>query len=137
MFDMGNEFHARVNQQLKEAEVIWLTTVSPNGTPQPNPVWFLWDGDDIIIYSKPDSYRIRNLKHNKIVSLNLEGADVMGNNVIVIHGEAVMDPSYLDPHTDYVSKYEKYLPELNITMEQLVADYSVEIRVKPTRIRGS
>jgi PPOX class probable F420-dependent enzyme len=137
VLNMENEFHARVNQQLKEADVIWLTTVSPSGAPQPNPVWFLWDGDDIIIYSKPDSYRIRNLKHNKIVSLHLEGADVMGNNVVVIHGKASMDPDYKDPHPDYVVKYEKYLPELNITMDQLIAAYSVEIRVKPSRVRGS
>jgi predicted pyridoxine 5'-phosphate oxidase superfamily flavin-nucleotide-binding protein len=30
---------------LHEAHVIWLTTVDADGTPHPNPVWILWDGD--------------------------------------------------------------------------------------------
>jgi PPOX class probable F420-dependent enzyme len=135
MLNLDDELTVIVDQRLKEEEVIWMTTVTPGGSPQPNPVWFLWDGEEIILYSKPDSYRIRNLQHNNAVSLNLQDVDVMGNNVIVICGEASMFPGYLTPHPDYVAKYEKYLPEMNITMEQLAKSYSIEIRIKPTKIR--
>jgi hypothetical protein len=38
----------RVAQRLREDAVIWLTTVAANGTPQPNPVWFLWDGHSVL-----------------------------------------------------------------------------------------
>jgi PPOX class probable F420-dependent enzyme len=135
MLKLEDDFRGRVDDRLRAADVIWLTTVTPKGIPQPNPVWFLWSGDEIIVYSKPDSYRIRNLKHSNIVSLNLDGVDVMGNNAIIIRGEAYMDPGYKVPHPDYVAKYGKYLPQMNITMQQLAAAYSVEIRIKPTRVR--
>jgi PPOX class probable F420-dependent enzyme len=88
MLDLKSEFGARVDRSLREKDIIWLTTVPPEGVPQPNPVWFLWDGGSILLYSQPDSYRIRNLQNNPKVSLHLEGADALGHNVIVITGEA-------------------------------------------------
>jgi PPOX class probable F420-dependent enzyme len=137
MIDLGTEFGQLVQQRLKNAEVIWLTTVTPHGVAQPNPVWFYWDGSVIILYSQPGAYRIRNIQHNPTVTLNLDGADILGNNVVVIQGEASLNFNYPRAHAGYEKKYAKYLPELSLTFEQLVADYSVEIRIKPTRLRGN
>src|SRR6478609_6474665 len=39
------EFGARVRQRLQDETLIWFTTTSADGTPQPNPVWFLWEPD--------------------------------------------------------------------------------------------
>ncbi len=36
----------RVRRRLTGEMTIWLTTVGRDGTPQPNPVGFLWDGGD-------------------------------------------------------------------------------------------
>jgi PPOX class probable F420-dependent enzyme len=137
MIDLTTEFGKRVDQRLKNEDVIWLTTVTPDGVAQPNPVWFYWDGEAIILYSQPDSFRIRNIQHNPKVTLNLEGADALGNNVVVIQGEAHLSSQYKQPHPGYTEKYLKYVPEMGMTYEQLVASYSVEIIVKPTRLRGS
>jgi PPOX class probable F420-dependent enzyme len=136
MIDFTTEFGKRVDQRLKDEEVIWLTTVTPGGVAQPNPVWFYWDGEAIVIYSQPGSYRIRNIQYNPMVTLNLEGADVSGHNVVVIHGEAQLKHNYLKPHPGYENKYSKYLPEMSLTADQLVATYSVEITINPNRLRG-
>jgi PPOX class probable F420-dependent enzyme len=136
MIDLTTEFGHRVEQRLRYEEVIWLTTVTPMGVAQPNPVWFYWDGEVIIVYSQPGSYRIRNIQHNPMVTLNLEGADVLGNNVVVIQGRAQLKHNYPQPFPGYEKKYSKYLPEINLTLEKLVAEYSVEITIQPTRLRG-
>jgi PPOX class probable F420-dependent enzyme len=136
ILDLNSEFGLNVDQRLRQEEVIWLTTVAPDGTPHPNPVWYCWDGQEIIIYSQPSAYRIRNLKLNPKVSLHLQGASPSGEDVVVIYGEAKMDPHYQRAHLGYSQKYQKYLPEMNLTQAQLAATYSVEIRIKPTRVRG-
>lgn len=136
MLDLSTEFGARVNKRLIEDEVIWFTTVSPNGTPTPNPIWFFWNGEMIVVYSQPESYRVRNINQNPWVALHLEGADVLGHNVIIINGEASLHPDYKKPHDDYVAKYAKYLPSMQLTADELAAAYSVEIRVKPLKVRG-
>jgi PPOX class probable F420-dependent enzyme len=137
MIDLSTEFGQRVNKHLQEEDVIWLTTVSPAGVAQPNPVWFYWDEQAIIIYSQPDAYRIRNIHHNPRVTLNLQGADVMGNNVVVIQGKAHLNEHYSQPHKGYAKKYLQYLPDFGITYEQLAASYSIEIIISPTSLRGN
>jgi PPOX class probable F420-dependent enzyme len=137
MLDLTSESGINLDRRLRQEEVIWLTTVASDGTPHPNPVWFCWDGQEIIIYSQPGAHRIRNLQQNPKVALNLQGAGPMGEDVVVIYGVAKMDPQYRSPHSGYARKYQKYLPEMNLTQEQLAASYSVEIRIKPTRVRGT
>jgi len=135
MLDLKTDFGSRVNKRLLEDAVIWFTTVSPNGTPTPNPVWFLWDGEIIIIYSQPNSYRIRNIKQNPKVALNLQGADPLGNNVIIINGEATLYPDCKNLYPGYLDKYIHHVSALETTVDEMAAAYSVEIRIKPVKIR--
>jgi PPOX class probable F420-dependent enzyme len=136
MLDFSTDFGKRLKKHLEQDEVIWFTSVSPKGVPSPNPVWFYWDGETIIVYSQPESFRVRNIKHNHHVALNFEGADALGTELIVIQGEADLKPGNQVIPAGYWAKYEKFLPEISLTVETMIRDYSVEIRVKPTRVRG-
>src|SRR5436190_12240754 len=51
LVDASTEFGQRVERRLREEKIAWLTTVAPSGTPQPVPVWFLWDGSDSMLIS--------------------------------------------------------------------------------------
>lgn len=84
-------FGGRVARRLREEKLAWLTTVGEDGTPQPNPVWFLWEGDTILMYSLPHAARVANIKRNPRVSFNFDG-DGRGGNIIVIGGEARICP---------------------------------------------
>jgi PPOX class probable F420-dependent enzyme len=136
MINLDGEFGSRVARRLQQEAVIWLTTVSPNGTPQPNPVWFYWDGESCLIYSKPDSVKLRNIAHNPKVSLNLEGATVDGGDVIVLTGEALVDSHAPPPPEAYRDKYHKTVQEFGTNWDQLHEAYSVAIHVEPIRFRG-
>src|SRR5712691_10160935 len=85
-FDTSTEFGARVERRLREDRVIWLTTVRPDGTPEPSPVWFLWDGETFLIYSQ-HTQKLRNIEDSPRVALNLDG-DGLGGNIVVIIGRA-------------------------------------------------
>jgi PPOX class probable F420-dependent enzyme len=134
MLDLDAKLRALVDKRLKDEAIIWFTTVSPSGTPTPNPVWFYWDGEQIIVYSQPTSYRVRNIRRNPRVALTMQGVDGLGNNVLIINGEASLRPGIKTIPAAYWDKYTKFLQEM--TQEEMTRDYSVEIRVKPTRIRA-
>jgi PPOX class probable F420-dependent enzyme len=136
MLDFTTDFGKRLQRHLQEDEVVWFTSVTPNGMPSPNPVWFYWDGEVVLVYSQPASYRVRNLGHNPQVALTFEGADALGNEFIVIQGEASMRPGNKSIPAGYWAKYERFLPDISLTVEQMIGDYSVEIRVRPGRARG-
>jgi len=136
MLDLTTEFGQRADHRLREEEVVWFTTVTPSGVAQPNPVWFYWDGQEVIIYSQPGSYRIRNITKNKHVTLNLQGADALGNNVLVMQGEAHLQFDYSSPHPEYIKKYQHFISELGLTVDHLVKEYSVEIIIELKKLRG-
>ena len=52
--DPSTPFGQRVQRRLRDEQVIWLTTVGADGTPQPNPVWFLVDGTTVVVYNRPE-----------------------------------------------------------------------------------
>ncbi len=55
---------ARVEPMLAAEPVVWLSTVRPDGLPHLVPTWFWWDGDAVVVYSKPDAVKVRNLRAN-------------------------------------------------------------------------
>ncbi|HLW02008.1 MAG TPA: TIGR03667 family PPOX class F420-dependent oxidoreductase [Ktedonobacterales bacterium] len=130
-------FGERVERRLREERVIWLTTSSADGTPQPNPVWFLWDGSSVLIYSLPDAARIANLKRNPKVALHFDG-NGKGGDIIIITGEARISQN--DPPADqlpiYVEKYRDFIARSFGAPEAFAAKYSVALRITPTKIRG-
>ncbi len=137
LIDTMTEFGARVERRLREEPVIWLTTVRDDLLPQPSPVWFLWDGESFLIYSQPNTPKLRNIAGRPRVALNLEG-DSLGDNIIVISGEARIDADAPPAHQvpAYAEKYRPGIARIGMTPEQFSQAYSVAIRVRPTAVRG-
>lgn len=137
MIDITTEFGRRVERRLREERIIWLTTVGMDGTPQPRPVWFLWNGDRIIIFSKPGTHKIKHIRRNKNVALHFD-SDGLGGNIIVLTGEAEIaeDEKPASEHAAYVEKYQKGFERINMTPSEFARSYSVAIRVKPNDVRG-
>src|SRR6476646_9350561 len=137
LIDESGEFGKRAAQRLREEKLGWLTTVSPNGTPQPVPVWFLWDGDEsVLVYSRPDTPKLRKIERNPRVSLNLDG-DGNGGNIVILRGEAVVSddpPAHEVPA--YVEKYTWGFERNNWSPAGLAGDYSVPIRIQLRRMHG-
>ncbi len=111
-------------------------TVNGRGAPQPSPVWFWWDGESILVYSQPDTPKLRNIAANARVALHLND-DGRGSDVVVISGRAhVSDDPPGDRVPAYVEKYLELIEGNNWTPASFAADYSVPIRITPTRVHG-
>ena len=135
--DETTAFGARVAAHLRDDAVVWFTTVSPSGTPMPSVVWFHWDGGrEVLMFSK-ESTRTRNLAANPRVALNFRG-DRLGNDVVVLTGEARIDPSAPPAHQTpgYREKYADHVAGLPATPEQFAAEYHVAVKITLTGLRG-
>jgi len=137
MIDKTTEFGQQVARRLSEERIIWLTTTSRDGTPQPRPVWFLWDGESFLIYSRPGTAKLRHIIARPQVSLNLDG-DGRGGAIVVITGRAALDPAAptADQVPAYAEKYRAAFQRINMSPAQFSQAYSVPIRVWPERLRG-
>ncbi len=137
LVDTQSEFGARVMRRLDEEIIVWLTTVGNDGMPQPSPVWFLWNGETLLIYSKPNAPKVRNIARRAQVALSFNcGFD--GDNVVVFNATAIVDdkPVSEEEFAAYIAKYAPHIVNLNMTNEAFAAEYSQAIRVTPHKVRG-
>jgi PPOX class probable F420-dependent enzyme len=121
-----------------DAELVgWLTTVSLTGQPQSSVVWFLRDGDDVLIYSQAKAKKLDNIVANPKVAFNLRG-DPEGDRIATIEGTASIDRSPTPAHEvlPYLAKYEGEIIRLGWTTPEFAVDYSVLIRLTIDRIRS-
>jgi PPOX class probable F420-dependent enzyme len=136
MIDTSTEAGARAAKRLLGERIVWLTTVRADGTPQSSPVWFLWDGNEFLIYSQPGRAKLRNIEGNPRVALNLN-SDEGGGDVVTVSGAATIDrgapPAKDNP--GYVEKYRESLGRAGWKPESMSADYSVPIRIRPDSAR--
>jgi PPOX class probable F420-dependent enzyme len=136
--DRSTEFGQRVSRRLSEERIIWLTTVRADGRPEPSPVWFLWDGESIVIFSQPDTVKTRNIASRPKVSLHLN-SDYYGGDVVIISGEARIIPEVhaADAFPALVEKYRENLDNPDsVSTEQFTTEYSVAIQITPAKLRG-
>jgi PPOX class probable F420-dependent enzyme len=135
--DTGSEFGGRAARRLKDELIYWLVTTGADGAPQPSPVWALWDGETFLIYSKPDTPKLRNVRSRPRVALHLDG-DGRGGDIVIVTGDARIEPEA--PPTDrvpaYVEKYREGIRRIGMTPESFARAYSVAVRVTPRQLRG-
>jgi len=129
---ISKELDARLRREM----VLWLTSVRADGTPQPAPVWFLWDGASFLIYSQPQARKVRNLQGNPRVALNLN-TDASGGQVAVFWGEAKLDPQTpaAKQVQAYLEKYHQGIIDIGMNPDSFSGEYSLAIRIVPARVR--
>ena len=135
--DTSTEFGAQVQRRLADEQIGWLTTVRPDGMPQPAPVWFHWDGETFLVFSEPTSRKVRNLAVNPKASLHFNCGDD-GENVVIFTGEATTGTTLppIERLDAYFEKYDAGIKQLAMTREDILATYSTVILLTPARVTG-
>jgi PPOX class probable F420-dependent enzyme len=126
-----------IAKALDSAIIGFLTAVNGRGQPQTSPVWYIRDGEDLVVYNRPTAARLRSIVVNNRVAFNLR-ADRRAMSGISLEGTAVVD-SDLPPAVDfpgYVDRYGKEIARLGWTPESFSSDYSVGLRITVTRVRN-
>ena len=139
MLDFNTKFGRFAKKHLKSEYFIWLTTVDSTGTPQPRPVWFIWENDTVLIYSQAKAYKLKHIQNNPNVALHFNSADAQGEKrLIMFTGTAVIDKNAMPTNKlrAYMRKYKSGITNLNMTADQFAKDYSIAIRITPTNLRG-
>jgi PPOX class probable F420-dependent enzyme len=127
---------AGAREQLASDVVGWLTTVAADGRPRTAVISFLWDGEGILFYSRPDTPKVRNIAANGAVSFHLN-CDPYGDHVVVIEGRAQVVPleKRSDVHPAYAAKYREPLAHWGMDERETADDFSLPIRIHPERVR--
>lgn len=118
--DRATAYGERVRRRLTGEMTIWLTTVRRDGTPQPNPVGFLWDGGDSL---------------QPLVSLHFDSG---GGDIVVFTGTAEILDDYpaVPDNSAWPEKYSEEIAARFGDAVKFAETYSVPVRIHLTRVRG-
>ena len=135
--DPATGFGERVRQRLRDEQVIWFTTVGGDGTPQPNPVWFLWEDNSALVYNRSDANRLTHIRRRPQVCLHFDG-NGRGGDIVVLAGRAQVLEGHPPPHElpGYLDKYRESMTRVSGSPEAFSEAYPVPVRVDVARVRG-
>src|SRR6266568_2357950 len=112
MLDITTEWGRHAEQRLRSDIIAWLTTVGSGGRPYTVPVWFLWEGETVLIFSQPKKLKVRNLSKNPYITVALDGTN-QGGDVVIVEGtaELIDDPAISTKLPAYAEKYAALLQD--------------------------
>jgi PPOX class probable F420-dependent enzyme len=123
-----------VDAALRRAHVGWLGTDHPGGGPHLVPVWFLWDGSAITIYSKPSAKKVHNLQQMPDVAFAVEQTAGQMCSVL-IEGRAEVLASTEGLSREFCGKYAVAMSDIGIAASSFGERYPQTIRITPVRIK--
>jgi PPOX class probable F420-dependent enzyme len=122
---------------LRDDPVVWLSSTQADGRPHLVPVWFHWDGERILAFSKPRARKVNNLRDEPRVMLAV-GTPGPDFEVELIEATAELPDA---PAADLMPagfgpKYRELLRRANLTVQRFAEVYSQPIVLRPTRFLG-
>jgi PPOX class probable F420-dependent enzyme len=127
----------RVQRFLETEPVIWLSSIRPDGAPHLVPTWFVWDGETIVIRSKPEAPKVRNLRHDPRAMLALGDADDdFDVSLLEARAAVAADPEPPDLPAAFLIKYGDRIAALGLTPAEFARVYAATIRLTPVRALG-
>ena len=128
---------SRIERFLQQEPIVWLSSVRPDGTPHIVPIWFWWDGEALLVFSKPDAQKVRNLRARPSAMLALGDADE-DFDIGLLEGRAeILDrPTAEVMPLEHLEKYADRMAAIGLSPAEYAATYSLVIRIEPARYLG-
>jgi PPOX class probable F420-dependent enzyme len=126
-----------IDAGLRRSTVLWLSSVSADGRPHVVPAWFVWDGERIVLFSKPTARKIRNLRcqPRAMVAIGAAGPHF---DVELIEADAELPAATsgdVMPEA-FATKYRSLMRRANLSIQRFAEVYSQPIVLRPTRFVG-
>jgi general stress protein 26 len=118
---------------LQKAVIVRVNTITPEGYPHSVPVWFLLEGDDLIVFSDRSARKVKNVQQNPKGSLAY-GGDPVGSPCLLVEGDWTLEDDADHAITARITHY--YEPQ-DAAQQWLDAwkdaDHAI-LRLKPRRV---
>jgi len=123
----------QVRSVLSQPVIVRLTTIRPDGYPHTVPVWFMLDGEELVLFSLRDNRKVRNILANPKGCLAI-GGDPVGSPCYLIDGDLVVED---DPDHQMAARITNHYESPEKAQEDLQSwkdETFVVLRLKPKRI---
>ncbi|MCI0576003.1 MAG: pyridoxamine 5'-phosphate oxidase family protein [Chloroflexi bacterium] len=97
-------FDAQAREVLQQPVIVRVSTITPAGYPHTVPVWFMLDGDDLIIFGEGSTQKVRHVRANPKGCFAI-GGDPPGSPGYLIEGDFTVEE---DPDHTWAGKITRH-----------------------------
>ncbi|MEO8288519.1 MAG: PPOX class F420-dependent oxidoreductase [Chloroflexota bacterium] len=115
---------------LESTALAHVATVGPDGEPQNNPVWFGWDGTNVLFSQTRSRQKLRNLSRDPRVALSIVDP---ANPYRYLEIRGVVDRVDADPDLDFINSMAKKYMGVDKYPWHRPGEERVIVVVKPER----
>ncbi len=126
-------FDDQLRTLLMQPVIARFTTVRPDGYPHTVPVWFMLDGDDLLLFSLHDARKVKNARAHPKGCFSL-GGDPAGSPGYLIDGDLTVED---DPEHLVAARITNHYEPAAQAAEDLAAwrnEHFVVLRLRPRRV---
>lgn len=127
------EFTEPVKKFLEKPNLAVLATIGPSGRPQATPVWFLLDGDEILMNTSQGRAKLRNVQADPRVAVTIYDKD-NPYLYVQVRGRVTIDPKSGARDIDRLSQRYRGKPYQYPPSD--APEKRVSLRLKPSAISG-
>ena len=126
----------RIQRFLETKDVVVLATIKRDGAPLAMPMWFLPDGESLVMISVADTQKVRNLRRDGRVSVVAESVSASGAILgVTVQGRA----DFLDAGPERRALAARLLTKYDPRLERLwggreMPPNRVMFRITPTHV---
>ena len=124
---------ARLDRFLSREPVVWMSTVRPDGAPHLVPIWFTWDGNSLLVFSKPGAQKVRNLRANPVAMLALGEPEDDFDVALAEATVRLLDEPAHELPAAHLAKYGERMAALGLSPDEFLATYSQVMVITPSR----
>lgn len=119
---------------LQRDPVVWLSSVRPDGGPHVVPMWFHWDGESILVFSKPGAQKVRNVRAEPRVMVAVgEPGPAFDVELVDAVAQLAREPTSRLMSDEFARKYAGLADLAGISFDRFAAVYEQPIWIRPTR----
>jgi PPOX class probable F420-dependent enzyme len=138
-FDISGAEHDKTRRMLQNDLIAWFTTVDSGGRPHAVPVWFMWHGGALVVFSEPQTVKVSHVRAGSSVLVHLQAGGEYGDDVVILSGRAEISArsagEVLDDFRDaYVAKYAGAIDDYGMPLEAVTEKYSTAIVFTPEHL---
>ena len=130
----GRRIDPRLEDRLRTERILWLGTTAPDGAPHLVPIWYHWDGEAFLVFSKPGAVKVRHIAAEPRVAIALgEPDDDFDVQLVDARAELLDRPTAELLPPAMLAKYADRMAALGLDAREYAATYSQAVRIVPTR----
>jgi general stress protein 26 len=126
-------FDERARHVLGQPVIVRMSTMTPEGYPHTVPVWFLLEGDELLVFAWAGTQKVKNVRANPRGNISI-GGDPPGSPCYLVEGDWTVEADPDHAVAGRITRHYEGREQAEASLEAWKELELVALRLRPRRV---